>query len=135
VDTQTQSAAGYNVENLRLITFDGVGGGWNYSEEDLALVPVGTPINRQSTTIFAFLSAGSPCYPPLCDEVRTGRTFDMSLVSAGTNAQLRNMNKPGESGFWLPMTSADDPARLDYRIRVTGYTRDQPSVGFYFGIP
>ena len=130
VDTQAQSAAGYNVENLRLITFDGLGGGRIYSEEDLALVTVGTPINRQSTTICPFLSAGSTCYPPFCGEVRTGSTFDMSLVSAGTNAQLRNMNKPGEPGFWPPMTSADDPARLDYRIRVTGYTPDQPSVGF-----
>ena len=129
VDTQAQSAAAYNVENLRLITFEGFDGGRIYSDEDLALVTVGTPINRQSTTFCPLLSAGSTCYPPFCDEVTTGSTFDMSRVSAGTNAQLRNMNRPGEPGFWPPMTSADDPARLDYSIRVTGYTPEQPSVG------
>ena len=129
VDTQAQSAAGYNVENLRLITFEGLDGGRISSQEDLALVTVGTPIRRQFTTFCPCLSAGDDCYPPFCDEVRTGSTFDMSRVSAGTNAQLRNMNKPGETVFWPPMTSADDPAKLDYSIRVTGYTPEQPSVG------
>lgn len=130
VDTQAQSAAAYNVENLRLITFEGFDGGRIYSDEDLALATVGNTINAFFSTMCPFGSeCGCPCYPPFCNDIMTGSTFDMSRVSAGTNAQVRNMNKPGTPGFWPPNPSVDDPARVDYSIRVTGYTPEQPSVG------
>jgi len=130
VDTQAQSAAGYNVENLRLITFDGLGSGRIYSEEDLALVTVGNTINAYFSTMCPFGSeCACPCYPPFCNDIMTGSTFDMSRVSAGTNAQLRTMNKPGAPGFWPPNPSVDDPARVDYRIRISEFAPAQPSVG------
>ena len=130
VDTQAQSAAGYNVENLRLITFDRIDGGRIYSEEDLALVTVGNTINAYFSTMSPFGSeCGCPCYPLFCNDIMTGSTFDMSRVSAGTNAQMRTMNKPGAPGFWPPNPSADDPARVDYRIRISEFAPAQPSVG------
>jgi hypothetical protein len=91
---------------------------------------VGTPVDAFSSTICPFVSQTSRCYPAFCNRVQTGSTIDMSTVSAGSSARLRNVNEPGEPGFWPPMPSADDPSRLQYGIRVSGLSDEQPSVGF-----
>ena len=129
VDTRVNPGAGFNVENERLIAFIGLDAGRLISQENLMMSTVGTTVDIPGSTLCPFAPDDIMCWPNFCNRIETGSTIDMSIVSAGSSAQLRNVNNPGAPGQWPPMPSVDDPARLRYNIRVTEID-DIPSEGF-----
>jgi len=129
VDTHATAGAGFNVENERLFAFTGTDTGRVLSTENLMMFNVGTTVDTLGSTICPFAADIYDCYPYFCNQVETGSTIDMSIVSAGSSAQLRNVNDPGEPGHWPPMPTVDDPARMHYGIRVTE-NDGVPSSGF-----
>jgi hypothetical protein len=125
-----------NIENERLITYDGINGNQIFSTEDLMLETVGTPgvpCALTSSCVFPCPLCGcNNCYPAFCNRIETGSTIDMSIVSASSSARLRNINEEagGENEYWPPIPSVEGPARLRYNIRVDDVSAIQPSVGF-----
>jgi hypothetical protein len=134
IDTKALPASMFNVENDRIITYTGLNGKRILSDENLVLSGAGTPgvPSALSTTCAQCIPTGCGCYPAFCSFVDTGSTIDMSVVSASTSAEVRNLNKMGggDGERWPPIPSVDGPAHLSYSIRVSELSSTQPSVGY-----
>ncbi len=132
VDTKALPASMFNVENDRIITYTGVNGNRILSEEDVMLSGASTPGVPSALSTTCLLCPTSGCYPAFCTVVDTGSTIDMSVVSASTSAEVRNLNKLGGGGNerWPPVPTVDGLALLNYNIRVGDMSSTQPSVGY-----
>lgn len=130
LDTSVQLGPNPNVENVRQITFVADGIGRLYSTEDMSMFNVGNAIRSDdgAAAICPFLSSIHECIPMFCNRFEAGSEIDMSVVSASTSAAIRNINPAGDPGYWTPVPVIDDPARADYRIRVSEL-ETTPSIG------
>jgi len=131
IDTAATVRGGSNVENKRLVAFEGYDGGRFVSTEDTVMDTVGTCIPRYESTLCPLDNPYEELIdiPPFCNFVQTGSLIDMSTLSASTTSTLRNVNPPGEPGFDPPMPSADNPAVHHYDILVTGRESGEPAMG------
>jgi hypothetical protein len=132
VDTKALPDSMFNVENDRIITYTGVNGNRILSEEDMMLSGAGTPGVPAALSTTCLLCPTTGCYPAFCSFVDTGSKIDMSIVSASTSTEVRNLNQPGGGGVerWPPIPSVEGLARLNYNIRVGDVSSTQPSVGY-----
>ena len=123
VDTRAKSGRDWNVENNRMITFTGYHAGSVASTEDLNLEAVGTSIPLTFSTVCPFgcgCAGECDCLPMFCNIIGVGSAIDLDTFSLVSTANLRNVNKKGNPGFYPPIPTADEPARLYYQIEVTG---------------
>ncbi|HUU75225.1 MAG TPA: hypothetical protein VMW63_03945 [Methanoregulaceae archaeon] len=130
IDTLPNPGAAFNVENDRIFTFRGYEMGRIVSSEDMMMDTVGTPFNAEYSMICPFgVPESDNCIPAFCNRIESGSLIDMSVVSASSSADMRNVNLPGAPRHWPPFPSADDPALFDYGVRVSGLSEDTPSLG------
>jgi hypothetical protein len=127
VDTHPQVGNQYNIENIRLITFTGIGAGTILSSEDMVLSAAGTCTRTPFTCPFS--KGEIEPNPPFCSKVQAGSDLDMSRVSAITSAGIRNVNKAADLNTWPPIPTADEGAKAQYQIQVTTMGGDAPSIG------
>ena len=132
VDTRAKVGRDWNVENERQITFTGHDAGSVLSTEDLFLTGVGTSIPLGFSKLCPFecgCAEGCDCIPMFCNTIGAGSAIDLDAFSLASSANLRNINKPGDPGFYPPIPSSDEPARLFFQTEVNGYSPDLPADG------
>lgn len=132
VDSRAKAGRDWNVENQRLITFTGHDAGSVLSTEDLNLNAVGTSIPLTFSTVCPFgcgCAGGCDCIPMFCNTIGVGSAIDLDTFSLVSSTNLRNVNKQGDPGFYPPIPTADEPARLYFQTEVTGYASNLPADG------
>lgn len=132
VDSRAKAGRDWNVENTRLITFTGYDAGSVFSTEDLNLEAVGTSIPLTFSTVCPFgcgCAGGCDCIPMFCNIIGVGSRIDLDTFSLVSTANLRNVNKQGNPGFFPPIPTADEPARLYFQTEVTGKAPNIPASG------
>lgn len=131
-DTRAKSGRDWNIENTRMITFTGYDAGSVLSTEDLDMTAVGTSIPLSFSSICPICDCptdGCDCIPMFCNTIGVGSSIDLDTFSLTSSTNLRNVNKPGDPGFFPPIPSSDEPARLSFQTVVTGFAVDQPANG------
>jgi hypothetical protein len=137
LDTASVAVGQYNVQNDRLITFDGSGAGSLLSSEDMTMYNVGTCFILPCSCPFcsAFGISGFMNTTPFCSKIEVGSDLDVSKVAAVTSSGIKNVNKQTPTddstlGFiWPPVPNAGDPAMAHYMIQVNELGQGQPSEG------
>jgi hypothetical protein len=132
VDTRAKAGGDWNVENLRQITFTGHDAGSVLSKEDLSLTGVGTSIPLSFSKLCPFecgCAGGCDCIPMFCNSIAAGSSIDLDTFGLASSANLRNINQKGDPGFYPPIPTSDEPARLFFQTEVTGYTSSLPADG------
>jgi hypothetical protein len=130
LNTRALPSGDWNVQNDRLITFTGYDAGSVLSDESLNMDTAGTPI----ITAFSSICPFSPdllgeCIPSFCNQIGAGSGIDLDTFSLHTAANLRNVNAQGDPGFFPPIPTSDNPAKMQYLIEVTGYSSGIPASG------
>jgi hypothetical protein len=131
VDTRAKVGQDWNVENLRQITFTGHDAGSVLSTEDIVLNSVGTsiPLSFSRMCPLCDCVGGCDCIPMFCNIIEAGSSIDLDSFNLASSINLRNVNKKGDPGFYPPIPTSDEPARLFFKTEVTGYTTTHPADG------
>lgn len=128
LETSVQLGPNPNVENVRQITFVADDIGRFYSTEDMSMFNVGNCTRTDVAALCPFLPATHEVIGSFCNRFEAGSLVDMSVVSASTSAGIRNINPAGPPGYGTPVPVIGDPARAEYRIRVSQLD-SSPSIG------
>jgi hypothetical protein len=129
VDSRAKSGRDWNVENERMITFTGYDAGGVLSTEDLNLEAVGTSIDLLFSKTCPFPGGECDCIPHFCNSIGVGSAINLDTFSLVSSANLRNVNRRGDPGFFPPIPTSDEPARLFFTTEVTGYSPEVPANG------
>lgn len=130
VDTRAKSSGDWNVQNERLITFTGYNAGSVLSEEELRMNTVGNCIITDFASVCPFLpDLLGGCTAGFCNQIGAGSGIDLDTFSLVSAASLRNVNKPGDPGFFPPIPTIDGPAKMKYIVEITGTASDIPASG------
>ncbi len=120
VDTGAMSMGRYNVDSVKMFTFDGTDDGGNgraISSEFIGIDTMGMPVNTSLVTTDPFAASQYPVWPAFHNTVNAGSAFDINQGSILTQGEARTVT-----------TSAHVPVELNYKLRLQGLD-NEPAIG------